>query len=114
MLRNKENPSENSELRIKGLLVEKGVRISEKTSVNELSSRGYGVPENEELMLAFYEALYLVEKGILAVEDKRRGEKDLQEILRCYKEVDDIDAYLLADPTIDKELYKKWEKKVFG
>jgi tRNA-intron endonuclease len=89
MLRNKENPSENSELRIKGLLVEKGVRISEKTNVNELSSRGYGVPENEELMLAFHEALYLVEKGILAVEDKRRGKKDLQEILRCYKEVDD-------------------------
>jgi tRNA-intron endonuclease len=89
MLRNKENSSEHSELRIKGLLVEKGVRISEKTNVNELSSRGYGVPENEELMLAFYEALYLAEKGILNVNDKRGGKKDLQELLRCYEEVDD-------------------------
>ncbi len=33
---------------------------------------------------------------------------------RCYKEVEDMDAYLLADPTIDQELYKKWEKKIFG
>jgi tRNA-intron endonuclease len=89
MARNKESPSEDSELRIKGLLVENGVRISEKTDVNELSSRGYGVSENDELILAFYEALYLAEKGILDVKDKRGGKKDFQELLLRYKDVDD-------------------------
>jgi tRNA-intron endonuclease len=89
MLRNKENTSGNSEPKIKGLLVEKGVRISKKADADELSSRGYGVPQDDEFLLAFYEALYLAEKGILEVEDDEGERKGFQELLRCYKDADD-------------------------
>jgi tRNA-intron endonuclease len=88
MIKNKEGARENSELRIKGLLVEKGVKVSKEADANELSSRGYGVPQDSELLLAFYEALYLVEKGILEVEDKKRERKDFQGLLRCYQSAD--------------------------
>jgi tRNA-intron endonuclease len=89
MLRNKENTSGNSELKIKGLLVEKGVSISQKPDADELSSRGYGVPQDGEFLLAFYEALYLVEKDVLEVEDDEGERKGFQELLRCYEDGDD-------------------------
>jgi len=89
MSENKESGSESSELRIKGLLTEKDVRISKKQNVDELSSRGYGVPEGNELLLAFYEALYLVDKGMLEVEDKKGRKTDFQKLLRRYKSLDE-------------------------
>jgi tRNA-intron endonuclease len=89
MITKKENVPNDSELRIKGLLVDKGVRILGKPNTDVLSSRGYGIPENGRLMLAFYEALYLVEKGLLEVEGENRGKQDFQSLLRCYEEVDD-------------------------
>ncbi len=88
MTANKENVSGNSELKIKSLLTEKGVKISNESDANELSSRGYGVPEDKKLLLAFYEALYLMEKGILEVEDKKGEKEDFQGLLQRYKQVD--------------------------
>jgi tRNA-intron endonuclease len=89
MMTNRENASGNSELKIKGSLVEKGVKISEKANVNELSSRGYGVAENSGLSLTLCEALYLVEKGILEVENERGGKEDFQRLLQCYEDADE-------------------------
>jgi tRNA-intron endonuclease len=88
MITKKENVPSDSELRIRGLLVDKGVRILRKPDVEALSSRGYGMSENGELMLAFYEALYLVEKGLLEVEGETHGKEDFQNLLLCYEEVD--------------------------
>jgi len=88
MIMNNENVSGKSELKIKGSLAEKGVRISLESDVNELSSRGYGVPQDNELFLAFYEALYLVEKRILEVEDKRGNRQEFQCLLQCYEAAD--------------------------
>jgi tRNA-intron endonuclease len=88
MSTDKENASGNSELKIKGLLAEKGVRISKKSDVNDLSSRGYGVPKEDELLLTFYEALYLAEKGVLEVEDKKGEREDFQGLLQRYEVVD--------------------------
>jgi tRNA-intron endonuclease len=88
MITNKENLPGNSEIKIKGLVTGKGVKISKESDVNELSSRGYGVPQDSELLLAFYEALYLMEKGILEVEDKKAEKQDFQCLLRCYEEAD--------------------------
>lgn len=78
-----------SELRIKGLLGENGVKVFEKQSVDELSSRGYGVAENDELLLTFYEALYLSDKGIVEVEDEKGETVDFQGLLQHYKGVDE-------------------------
>jgi tRNA-intron endonuclease len=88
MITKKNNVASDSELRISGVLVEKGVKILGKADIDALSSRGYGTPENDELMLAFYEVLYLVEKDILEVKGETRGKEDFQSVLRRYEEVD--------------------------
>lgn len=77
------------EVKVKGSLVENGVKISKKQDLDELSSRGYGVAENKELLLTFYEALYLSDKGILEVEDKNGREADFQKLLQRFKSVDE-------------------------
>ena len=86
---NKTDQPSGSELKAKGLLVEKGVRITEKSSVDALSSRGYGTAENEVFTLAFYEALYLLDKEMLEVKDEKGEEVDFQSLLGCYEGVDD-------------------------
>jgi tRNA-intron endonuclease len=89
MSENKTNASSGSELKAKGLLAEKGVRIDEKSSVDALSSRGYGAMENDKFTLAFYEALYLSDKQMLEVKDKKGKKMDFQNLLKRYEEVDE-------------------------
>jgi tRNA-intron endonuclease len=85
----KEKVPSISGIRVKGLLVEKGVRISKNQNVEEISSRGYGVTENNELLLTFYEALYLLDKGFLEVEDEKGKKVDFQRLLQCYEGADE-------------------------
>lgn len=82
-----------SEPEIKGLLLEDGVKISEKEGLDELSSKGYGVTENDNLLLTLDEALYLLDKGIVAVEDGEGKAVDFQGLLQRYEVVDD-DAWV--------------------
>ncbi len=89
MSKGKEKTAIRSELRIKGLLVENGIKISEKQSVDELSSRGYGVAENDEFLLAFYEALYLLDKGNLDIENGKGEPVDFQRVLQHYEDADE-------------------------
>jgi len=86
---NEKIPSGNSEFKAEGLLVEKGVRVSEKSSVDALSSRGYGNAENGAFTLAFYEALYLLDKDMLEVKAKKEGTVNFQSLLQCYEKVDE-------------------------
>jgi len=65
--------------------MEKGVRIAEKSSIDALSQRGYGTAENDVFTLAFYEALYLVDKELLEVKDENAKEVDFQSLLQCYE-----------------------------
>ena len=89
MSKGKGKTSGNSELKIKGLLSEKNVRISKKQDADELSSKGYGVSENDELLLTFYEVLYLFDRGLLEVEDEKGKKVDFQRLLQCYKRADE-------------------------
>ena len=84
----KANCASGSELKASGVLVEKGVKIAEKSSVDALSQRGYGTAENDVFMLAFYEALYLLEKEMLEVKDEKGEAVDFQSLLHCYEGVD--------------------------
>jgi tRNA-intron endonuclease len=74
-----------SELKTTGVLVEKGVRIAEKSSIDALSQRGYGTAENEVFRLSFYEALYLLDKEMLEVKDEKGEEVDFQALLQSYE-----------------------------
>jgi tRNA-intron endonuclease len=84
----KETPT-GSEFKTSGVLAEKGVRITEQSSVDALSQRGYGTAENGLFTLAFYEALYLFDKDMLEVKDEKGETTDFQSLLRFYEKVDE-------------------------
>jgi tRNA-intron endonuclease len=86
---NKTSPAGVSELKTTGSLTEKGVSIAEKSSVDALSQRGYGTAENDVFTLAFYEALYLLDKQLLEVKDEKGKAVDFQSLLRCYEKVNE-------------------------
>ena len=74
------------EFKTSGTLAEKGVIILEQSSIDQLTSRGYGTLEGKVFTLAFFEALYLQDKGMLEAKDKDGGIVDFQRLLHCYEE----------------------------
>jgi tRNA-intron endonuclease len=85
MTAEKETPSE---FRAQGTLASNGVKISDRSSTDALSQRGYGTAEKNELTLTFYEALYLMDKQMLGVKAKK-GDADFQTVLKAYEKVDE-------------------------
>jgi tRNA-intron endonuclease len=77
-----------SEFKTSGVLVEKGVRITDRSSIDALSQRGYGTADKGAFTLAFYEALYLLDKEMLEVEDEKGEAADFQAVLGCYEKAD--------------------------
>ncbi len=76
------------EIKAQGTLSEKGVKVTDKSSIDALSQRGYGTIEKNELMLAFHEALYLVDRQMLGVKGKKSVEIDFQGLLHIYEATD--------------------------
>jgi len=97
----KENPICTSELKATGILSQDGVMISERNSLDVLSQRGYGTVEKDELTLAFYEALFLVDRQMLSVTTKKGEEVNFQSLLQAYEKVD-ADAW--AHYTVYRDL----------
>src|SRR4030043_211621 len=85
----KKAPNSNLEFRIEGSLAEKGVSISEKQSIDELSSRGYGVVKGKELLLTFCEALYLLDKQILEVRTEKDTKVAFQTLVQIYGRINE-------------------------
>jgi tRNA-intron endonuclease len=83
-----DNKAIPSELKTTGVLAEKGIRITEKSSIDALSQRGYGTADNEVFTLAFYEALYLLDKEMLEVKDEKDEEVGFQALLQSYEKTD--------------------------
>jgi tRNA-intron endonuclease len=85
-----ENTTGNSisELKTTGVLVEKGVRIAEQSSIDSLSQRGYGTADNGVCTLSFYEALYLLDKELLEVKGEKGQKVDFQALLQAYEKTD--------------------------
>ena len=84
----KENAPANSEFKAQGALAEKGVEVTDRSSIDALSQRGYGTAEKDVLTLAFYEAMYLLDKQMLSVKDKK-SEVDFQSLLQAYEATDE-------------------------
>ena len=77
-------------IKIESTLKENGVLVSSLQDTEGLSSRGYGVPENGNLLLTFYEALFLLSKGIIEVKDEKTGQEvSFQNILQCFQSIDE-------------------------
>jgi tRNA-intron endonuclease len=77
------------EFRTNGVLAEKGVVVAEQSSIDALTLRGYGTLEDEVFTLAFYEALYLADKGMLEVKDEKGSPVNFQKLLHCYEGVNE-------------------------
>ena len=89
MSKSENEVADGSELRARGLLVKEGVKVSEKRFVDGLVSRGYGVPGKKSFLLTFYEALYLVDRTMLEVQDESGEEAGFQRLLQCYEVVNE-------------------------
>jgi len=89
----KREDDQEAELRkicIKALLREDGVLVSSSEDIEGLSSRGYGRPEDGNLMLTFYEALYLLSKGIISIRDDEAGaDVAFQDLLEKYRSINE-------------------------
>jgi tRNA-intron endonuclease len=85
----KETPASSSEPKVEGVAVENGVRVAEQSSIDALSQRGYGTKEKEVFTLSFYESLYLVDKQMLTVKNKKGADIDFQSLLQAYQKVDE-------------------------
>ncbi len=83
-----DNKAIPSEFKTFGVLVEKGVRITEGSSIDALSQRGYGTTDDGMFTLSFYEALYLLDKEMLEVKDEKGETVGFQAVLGCYEKVD--------------------------
>jgi tRNA-intron endonuclease len=77
------------EIKTSGSLTEKGILVNERSSIDALSQRGYGTAEKDVLTLTFYEALFLVDKQILTVKDKKGAQIDFQSLLKFYEKNDE-------------------------
>jgi tRNA-intron endonuclease len=81
--------SQPEEMAIAASLKGNVVTVSSAEGVEELSLRGYGVTEDDKFHLTFYEALFLVDKGAIELEDEERGEKmEFQGLLERFQAVD--------------------------
>ena len=81
--------SQVAEIPISVSLKETVVTVSSPEGVEELSLKGYGVTEDDKLRLTFYEALFLLGKGAIEVEDEETGKKTaFQDLLKRFQSVD--------------------------
>jgi len=81
--------SQVAEIPISVSLKETVVTVSSPEGVEELSSKGYGVTEDDKLRLTFYETLFLLGKGAIEVEDEETGKKMVfQGLLKRLQSVD--------------------------
>jgi tRNA-intron endonuclease len=81
--------SKGAEIAVAASLKDDSVTVSSPEGVEELSSRGYGVLEDDKLSLTYYEALYLLGKEAIELEDEETGKKmDFQALLERFQSVD--------------------------
>ncbi|MEM2103172.1 MAG: hypothetical protein QXM22_06640, partial [Candidatus Bathyarchaeia archaeon] len=64
-------PESNEQKKIEAVLSKNEVTVSALNDADALSSRGYGVVENGKLKLAFFEALFLLEKKLIDIKQKK-------------------------------------------
>lgn len=78
------------QLEVEASLKENKIIVSSPEGIDGLKSRGYGVLEDEKLVLTFYEALYLLGKNVLKVQEgKKKKQVSFQELLKRFQSCDE-------------------------
>ena len=81
-----EEPSNKKMEKIETIMKKDGTIISSTQDTEGLSSRGYGISKNGNLVLMFYEALYLLYKKIIIIKDEKTEEEiNFQNLLQHFK-----------------------------
>jgi tRNA-intron endonuclease len=88
----KDEQRENKEsINIETVLKKNGVQVKNSEDIEGLSSRGYGKQVNGDLLLSFYETLYLISKNIITVKKGRTEENfTFKELLDKYRATNKI------------------------
>jgi len=90
----RKEPSRTAEVKIRTRLRENDVLVPSSERVEELSSRGYGMPENGNLALNFCEALFLLGKDIIDVVNENAGATiGFQDLLKHFQPTEE-DAWV--------------------
>ncbi|MBS7647802.1 MAG: tRNA-intron lyase [Candidatus Bathyarchaeia archaeon] len=76
------------EAKIEGVLTEKGVKVTAKGRIEELKTKGYGIDEDNGLILNFCEVLHLMDRGLLEVKNDKGEIVGFQEFLRFSEKID--------------------------
>ncbi len=77
------------EFKTNGNLTSKGVTITEQSSIDQLTSRGYGTIADGVFTLSFFEALYLKDKGMLEAKAEDGSSATFQTLLHAYEAVNE-------------------------
>ncbi|MEM2104297.1 MAG: tRNA-intron lyase [Candidatus Bathyarchaeia archaeon] len=88
MSRDKEQLTK-SETKIEGFLTGKGVKVTVRQKVEELKAKGYGIAEDDELVLNFCEALHLLDRGLMEIKDGNGENIGFQELLQIFQKQDE-------------------------
>ncbi len=80
--------AESEYIQVRAVLTEKGAKITQQTAIDRLGSSGYGVTENGEFRLTYFEALYLLDKGLIQIADEEDKSIDFQRLLKIYENSD--------------------------
>ena len=89
MSNEKKDSATTPDIKTIGTLAKDGVKISDKGSIDALTQRGYGTAENSVCTLAFYEALFLLDKQMLQVREAKGAEVTFQSLLKAYEGLDE-------------------------
>jgi tRNA-intron endonuclease len=100
-----ENGKETEIQQLKGLIVQNRVVI-EAGGVDVLTSRGYGIVEDEVCTLNVYEALYLVSKRMLTVSKGKKCDQPLgfEQLLHEFRHLDE-------DLWVRYLVYRDWRSR---
>ena len=87
-------------------MVQSKVAIEAKSEIDVLTSRGYGIVEDDVLVLNVYETLYLVSKGILTVSKGKKQGKSLgfEQLLHQFKRLN-------GDLWVKYLVYRDWRSR---
>lgn len=78
--------SETGKKIIKASLRDDGILVESVEDIERLCARGYGIQRDGELLLTFYEAMYLCNKGLIEIKDEETGEPvGFQDLLKRYE-----------------------------
>jgi len=84
-----ETAKKENRTKIKAVLTEEGAIVEVSEQVNSLKNSGYGTDKNGKLILKPYETLFLVDRKVIEVFDKKDKELDFQDLLQLFKSFDE-------------------------